>query len=292
MKAIYFRTLSVFPLVDGMVGTFARAAPLAQGDTIFVTGTTVASNPELGDGVQQYAILTTNTRQVLPDANPLTNFADFEIQNRVVRSDMDATMIFAPRIILRRNVTPYSLLVNRVEMWGFGDFGIDASYRTDGLGDRGPTTGSRSGDGQTLSFEFDFPLVVNNSFMGPQEENYFFSLKTDATAFENTGRLSLFAEAVGDPVPGREYRFDVGGLAVPADMAAVSLPVSLSLLTIGAFGLTLLRRNRLGGLTRTGEAGEIFLRHHEATSGGFAPGIRRSDGPHRRERCAGSTGHH
>ncbi len=235
-------TVAVFVLVAGLSGTEAQAASLTPGDTILVTGSTAASHPELVGIVQQDTILRTNTRQIPPEANPLVNFADFEVQNRVTQSNADATMIFGPRILFGRNVTSFPLLVNRVELWGFGSFAIDASYRIDDVGDRGPTFGARSADGQTLTFEFGFPLFVNNLFAGPQEESHFFSLKTDATAFENTGRLSIFAEAAGDPVQGREYRFDVGGLAVPSEMSPVPLPTSLPLLAIAACGLTLLRR--------------------------------------------------
>ena len=121
-------------------------------------------------------------------------------------------------------------------------FAIDATYRTDGPGDRGPTFGSRSGDGEELSFDVGFPLFINNLFAGPQEDSYFFALKTDATTLENTGRLSIFAEAVGDPVQGREYRFDVGGLSVPTETSAVPLPTTFPLLATVACGLALIRR--------------------------------------------------
>lgn len=242
MKDQLSNGVAVVAVVVGLGCAGLQAAPLAPGDTIFMSGSTVATSPELGGVIQQDSVLTTNTRQVPPDALPLTNFADFDVQNRVVQSDLDGAMIFAPRILFGRNVTPFTLLVKRVEMWGFGSFAVDATYRTDGLGDRGPTTGSRSADGQSMSFDFGFPLVISNLFAGPQEESYFFSLKTDATAFENTGRLSVFVEAVGDPVPSREYRFDVGGLAVP--LGAVPLPASLPLLA-GAFaGLAFAARRR------------------------------------------------
>jgi hypothetical protein len=169
-------------------------------------------------------------------------FARFEVQNRVVESAVDGTMVFMPRILFGANVTTGNLLVDRVEMFGFGDFSIDASYRTDGLGDRGPTFASRSADGETLDFTFGFPLVINSLVGGVLEESYFFALKSDATAFENTGRISIFARAEGDDF--NTYRFDVGGLAVPT---VVPLPASLPLLAsvlIGAFGVVRLRARK------------------------------------------------
>ncbi|XDA98403.1 PEP-CTERM sorting domain-containing protein [Sulfitobacter sp. LCG007] len=242
MKTKIVTCLTVLAFASGLAVADADAATLAPGDTILMNGSTAASHPELGGVVQQDQMLVTNEQQVPPEAAPFFNFADFNVQNRVVRSDADGTMIFAPRIMFSRNVTPYPLLVNRVDIWGFGDFEIDATYRTDGLGDRGPTNGSRSAGGDMLSFDFGFPLFINNSFVGPQEESYFFSLKTDATKFENTGRLSIFATALGDPVPGREYRFDVGGLAVPTAVAVVPVPASLPLLAIALCWMGLCRR--------------------------------------------------
>ena len=57
------------------------------------------------------------------------------------------------------------------------------------------------------------------------EESYPFALKTDATSFENSGRLSIFARAVSDDF--NTYRFDVGGMAVPTDIVSpIPLPAS------------------------------------------------------------------
>lgn len=247
MKYRFVKCLATAVVVAVFGNTAAMSAPLVPGDTIMMPGSTAASNPDLVGGIVQDSILTTNTQQVPPGSNPLVNFADFEVQNRVMRSDADGNLIFAPRILFSRNVTPYPLLVNRVEMWGFSDFAIDASYRVDGVGDRGPTTGSRSADGQTLSFDFGFPLFVSNLFAGPQEESYFFSLKSETSSFANTGRLSIFAEAVGDPVQGTVYRFDVGGLAVPTT-TVVPLPASMVML-IGAIAALFSQALRRRGTT-------------------------------------------
>lgn len=215
-----------------------QAATLNPGDSIFVPGSTVASQPELGGAVVQDNIISSNFVRI-PAGLPFG--ASFNVQNRVVESAVDGQMVFAPRIRFLTNISFGNMLVDRVVMSGFGNFDIDASYRIDGLGDRGPTTGSRSADGDILDFGFDFPLVISNLFAGVHEESYFFALKTGATAFENTGRLSIFARAQGDDF--NTYRFDVAGLAVPVD-APVPVPAPIFLMLSGLAAFLGLRRPR------------------------------------------------
>lgn len=215
-----------------------QAATLDPGGMIVMPGSTAASNPELAGTVLNDNLLSTSLSYV-PDGQQ-TLFAYFKVQNRVTRSALDDTMIFGPRILLGANVTAGNLLVDRVEISGFGSYAIDASYRTDGLGDRGPTSATRSADGNVLDFAFNFPLTISNLFQGTHEESFFLSLKTDARAFENTGRLSIFARAAGDEF--NTYRFDVGDVAVPIDPPSpVPLPASAVLMLAG---LALLARFR------------------------------------------------
>jgi hypothetical protein len=240
MRHYTFTTLAAVATTLWIGALSAQAAPLAPGDNIFVTGSTAVSHPETTGVVLQDSIL--STPNVGVPALPF-QFARFEVQNRVVESAVDGTMVFMPRILFGSNVTDGNLLVDRVEMFGFGGFSIDATYRTDGLGDRGPTFASRSADGQTLDFTFGMPLVINNLVGGVVEESYFFALKSNATAFENTGRISIFARAQGDDY--NTYRFDVGGLAVPT---AVPLPASLPLLAsvlLAGLGLARTRARKI-----------------------------------------------
>jgi hypothetical protein len=234
----FHTTIASAALLLGLAAAPAGAATLAPGDSIAMTGTTYADHPELAGPVVQDAVLTGDNVGV-PSLPFL--FARFDVSNVVVESATTGGLVFAPRILFGSNVTGGNLLVDRVELFGFGDFAVDASYRTDGPGDRGPTTASRSADGDTLAFDFGFPLVVSNLFAGPHEESYFLALRTEATAFDNTGRVSLFARAAGDDF--ETYRFDLGGLAVP--MAPVPLPATLPLL-LGAFGLLIGWRHRAG----------------------------------------------
>ena len=236
--SFHFPKAAGFASALTLLAGVASAATLAPGGTIPMPGTTAAANPELAGVVIQDSVV--STPNVAVPALPV-NFARFEVQNRVVESAVDAAMVFAPRILFGSNVTAGNLLVDRVEMTGWGSFGIDAFYRTDGLGDRGPTFGSRSADGDQLTFDFGFPLVISNLFAGPQEESHFFALKTDATAYENRGRVSIFARAAGDNF--NTYRFDVGGIAVPA-LAPVPLPAPLLFLISGFAALAGLRLHR------------------------------------------------
>jgi hypothetical protein len=213
-----------------VAGTASHATTLNPGGSTMVTGTTEAANPELAGTIINDGVLTSNG--VGLPAN--SNFAvRLQVQNRVVKSGMNLTLIFAPRILEDLLLSLGPFLVDRVVMFGFGSFDIDASYRVDDVGDRGPTAASRSADGNVLDFQFGFPLPITSSIaVLPSEESYFFSLRTDATAFENTGRLAIFGRAVGDN--SNTYRLDVAGLAVPFEaITAVPLPASAPLLLGG-----------------------------------------------------------
>jgi len=211
--------------------TFAVAAPLGFGDTIGLTGTTSAANPELAGTIifdeQEF-------QSVTPDPAVWFSQIATSLQKRVVQSDADGSLIFAPRIISTFNISFDQFLIDRLQISGFGTFDIDAAYRTDGLGDRGPTSASRSADGDMLTFDFGFPLVVSNLNPNPQEDSYFLSLNTDATAFSLDGRASVFARHLG--FPGETFRFDFGGVPVPISVPAVPLPSSMVLL-LGALGI-------------------------------------------------------
>ena len=150
-----------------------------------------------------------------------------------MRSDADGTLIFAPRVMTTFNNTGANFLVDSVVLYNFGNFDVDVAYRTDGLGDRGPTTATRSADGNTLTFDYGFPLVGSNLFQNPQEDSFFLSLNTEATAFTLDGHISVFARHLSQP--GTTYRFDFTNIAVPA-IAPVPLPASAVLLLSG-FGL-------------------------------------------------------
>lgn len=233
------------PLCAAALLTFgasqAGALPLTAGDTIAMTATTVAETPELAGSV-------VNDDLIFADLDSADLFAaGYNVQNRVVDSALLDTLIFGPRLRDPVNTlgTVGILYIDGFSISGYGDFAVDASYRTDGLGDVGPTSASRSADGDTLTFDFGFPLVNHYLAEEVHQTSYFLSLVTDATAFENTGIMTIFGRGSLDPTTRIEVQ--VGGIAVPVAAPAVPLPASAFLL-IGALGgvAGMKRRKRLG----------------------------------------------
>lgn len=220
-------------LVAGLMAapSLSVAAPLGLGDTIGLFGTTSFAQPELAGTVVSDEV---ELQTIAPDPAVWFSQIGTSLQKRVVESDVDGTLIFGPRIISTFNISFNQFQIDRLVISGFGTFDIDAAYRTDGLGDRGPTSASRSADGDTLTFDFGFPLIVSNLNPLPQEDSYFLSLNTDATAFSLDGRASVFARHLG--FPGETFRFDFDDVPVPISVPAVPLPSSM-LLLLGALGI-------------------------------------------------------
>ena len=222
----------------GMAASMSHAATLDAGGSTFVTGTTAAAEPQLAGTVQNDNILTTPLLRV-PDPDSIF-FVGFDIQNRVVQSNTDGTMIFGPRIRFVANVTGGNFLIDSLELFGYGDFATDVAYRTDGIGDVGPTFAERSADGERLSFDFGFPIVVGNLVESVKQESRFLSIETNATHFENTGRATIFGRHID--YPGQTFRLDYAGLAVPT-VAPVPVPASL-LFMLSGLGVLFARRRR------------------------------------------------
>ncbi|TWT33638.1 hypothetical protein KOR34_34710 [Posidoniimonas corsicana] len=180
----------------------AGAAPLAAGGVNFLTGTTSAADPRLAGGVQDDPLvpfeILGNFGEVLLSGN---------LQDRVVESNDTGTLIFAPR--LRDLVgAPFApdMEVRALFISGYGNVLTDVEYRTDGLGDVGPSAALRSFDNNSLQFAFD-PLDL----IAP-EESYFMSVLTDATEFAPIGTARIVAQNV---ISGQFFETTLTGINVP-----------------------------------------------------------------------------
>lgn len=214
-------------------GPAAYAAPLAPGGVVFPTGTTAAARPELAGTVVN--------DDLIPFSFPFGQLQSVggDVQNRVVRSDGLATLIFSPQIRDTFNIAVEEFEIIGFSVSGYGGFSADVDFRTDAPGDDGPTAVSRSVDGDLLTFRYDDPLTIDGIAPGAQEESLLPVILTDAQAFQLTGRMTIFGRDLADPET--VLTTEIGGLAVPA---AIPLPTSLGLLAAALAGLGLLGRRR------------------------------------------------
>ena len=213
-----FRTSLLTGFSALLLSVPAQASVLAPGSVGILTGTTFAAQPDLGGVVQN--------DNLIPFSIPFTPFTVVggNVQNRVARSDNLGTLIFAPRIRDTFNIAVREFQIQAFRLTGYAGWSTDIEFRTDGSGDKGPTSVSRSADGDTLTFRYDDPLVVDGLAPGLQEESYFPSILTDATDFSLTGRMTVFGIDASNP--GILRSVTIGSLAVPN----VPEPATLALL--------------------------------------------------------------
>lgn len=237
--------MNKFLVAIGLCALFttpSHAVPLPPGGVIFPVGTTSAGDPTLG-GVVQNDNLIDFTIDPTP-ASPAT-LTGGEVQNRVILEDASGFLTFAPRIRDTFNIDGGTLAIIAFRLEGFGMTALDVDFRTDGLGDKGYSSVSRSVSGDLMTFRYDDPLFVDSIAPGRQEESLFPSIRSDATLFDYSGSMTIFAQLAPGDVPGGElFSVTIDGLAVP--MSPVPLPAS-ALLMLGAMGaLGALRRKRRG----------------------------------------------
>lgn len=245
MRAFFIAaTLAVF-------GSQALAAPLNPGTVVMPAGTDF-TDPVHG-GVQ----LVVNDNLIGFSLDPTPGSAltavSGQIQNRVTQLG-SGNLRFAPRIRNTMNLSGGIFAITTLQLEGFGAFDIDADFRTDGLGDKGPTSYSRSVDGNIITARFTDPmafpteggLVIESLAGGLQEESLFPSFVTDATAFDLSGSATISGYLIDEDLfnagggifqDGTFLSVTVDGLAVPV---APPVPLPASFLFLGA-GIAALR---------------------------------------------------
>jgi len=170
--------LSSFALLPRAGG----AVMVAPGTVHPLAGTTAAADPNLAGVVQADPLIPFE----IVDASGAVIIRG-NLQDRVVRSNSTGTMIFAPRL---RELEAPSIRAEVIAMrvTGHGGAVEDIDYRTDGMGDVGPSTVSRStGAGDVLTFRYDSPSIV------PSDESLFTSILTDAEHFTRQGSTTIIA---------------------------------------------------------------------------------------------------
>ncbi len=161
----------------------SRAAVVAPGSTVPLSGTTFAANPDLGGTVLSDALLPFEIRDSVGSV-----LIRGTVQDRVVRSTNTGTLIFAPRL---RDLTAPSgdAWVMHLRVTGYDGVATDVEYRTDGPGQIGPDGVTRSGGaGDQLDFRHDPSIIL------PPDAPHSLSILTDAGNFGPRGSITISAQ--------------------------------------------------------------------------------------------------
>lgn len=219
------RLAAVFLLFIAFYTSSVKAVLISAGESSMLAGTTLLENPDLAG-----SILFDDTESDLRYISFPLRFIGGQVRNRVVRSSNTGNLVFTPRFEYPFNISLDNYLVDRIEYFGFGDFVTDLNYLTDMAGDRGPNLASRSADGETLIFDFLFPIVVGNLVGEPQETSRFISIATDATDYRLDGRILIHGRH--PDFASETFTLSYANIAVPVD---VNEPGAFILTFIGLF---------------------------------------------------------
>ncbi len=206
--------------VVGLLGVSSIALAVNMAPGAFVSplpGTTSALEPQLAgvvveDGSQTYSGTFTTTNEPW----------EVQVNDRVILST-DGTYDFYYRITILQKPATYPMTANRD---GFAGYNTNVGWRIDSAGTLSPNSGTRTGDGDTILWDFGFNAPIN-------ELTKSLFVDTNATQY------ALNSEGVIDFSPS----FNVNGRAIFATFGpAVPEPVSLSLVAVGAMAMRRARR--------------------------------------------------
>jgi hypothetical protein len=193
-------SLSVAVAALALCGT-TIAEVVEPGQTIKLGGITAEKQPELaGTSVRDTKI--PFTVRSVTGAPILTGV----FQDGVRRSTKTGKMIFSHRLVELNAVARLTTVV-AVRTENYGDVRVDTNYRTDGLGDVGPGSVTRSrSPGNSLQFDYS-PNGIT-----PPQETLFVDTLTDADAFALTGQVTIIVRNSN----GGEFSVTIQETAAPA----------------------------------------------------------------------------
>jgi hypothetical protein len=154
---------------------------VVPGGTVALPGTTAAAQPALAGVVVRDALIPF----AVDDGIGHTIFKG-TLQDRVVRENGSGTLDFYQTIRADAGFTIPAVL-QYVSRSSFGGWGVDANFRTDGLGDPTikPEFATRSADGKSVFYRF------GNDRVDPGDQSLFYMAKTNAKAFDLRGGTAI-----------------------------------------------------------------------------------------------------
>lgn len=206
----------------------ARAVIVNPGDTVLISGTTVAARPELAgpilaDVLIPYSFTDTVTGGLISGT----------LQNRVVQ-EASGTLDFYYAVI---QDSDSGGPVGAVRTSGFGSGLTDCDYRLDGAGTVAPVQVNRFSG--TFVGDLNFSFSANGGLpVQAGESSYFIFIKTTATSYDQNGLTDISAD------------FGAGDQGFSSELATfepvyVPEPSALALLSIGSLGLFRMFRRKV-----------------------------------------------